>query len=310
LSTFLAGEPDGMDVRDRDQFKSLAKQAIGFAQRWTSLVGGQKNRTTFFSQDHEDLKREIRERFPDVRQEITALIEKSHSPSIALAGRCLLQSLDDVHDRIENATGSDLEEPDPRHLLSGDLLRIPGLRLNASWQPSQSGSALLDTLARAFTEPLPNWEMAIIQHMDQFDLDSVDRILSLNHWTNAERQRWQRWANIRRRHALQENSSAARERTRPAEPVSGRLSDSKVLLEMSAKLAALKQEIEQKKQEQEDTASALDDSTLDLQLNESKPSLRERLRNLATTTDEPRNESTDTSDHSQWIIDLDDGDSQ
>lgn len=203
LMQFVSTELDAPDDETRETLKTAVRQAVTFVQRWLSNLALGSGSRQLPSPELEELAGEIRTRHAEVLTELDILVRRSQSAIVATAAKCLKESLNDVLNLFRTREIHDLDEPDPRHLLNADLLKVIGVPLNRQWEPELPPTDLVRRLVQSLTEPSPNWEMAICLHEDRRDRESIERILSLDLWTPEERRNWQSWIAGRTRRELE-----------------------------------------------------------------------------------------------------------
>ncbi len=191
ISTKLSA--DDADERRRQisqpEIRAYLRQAITFAQRWIGLHSGAATAEaqSYLPQAAVELRSEIQNRFESVMEELQTLASDHQSFEIRMAVACLMLSVQEIHDLVDPNAPTDVREADPRHLLHSELLKIPDLSLNSSWEPEADFHALEEEILKFISQPQPDWTTAFKVQLAQGNLQMADRILSLAIWSNEER---------------------------------------------------------------------------------------------------------------------------
>lgn len=181
------GDEQATELRDR------LLQALSFGQRWLAIVATPtQDASGFIPQAAEDLFREVRERHVPVLEELRLFQSRTASRPVRTAAAVLSLAVKNVRQLIESELSGGTAEPDPRHLLHAELLKIPTLRLDAAWEPELDRERLEDEILRSLTGPDIDWDTAFQTRITIDDHDSAARILSLADWSVNERKRLHR----------------------------------------------------------------------------------------------------------------------
>ena len=212
----------------RPDVRAYLRQAVTFAQRWISLHTGmtEGESQTYLPLAATELRAEIQTRHESVMAELRALAADHSSFEVRMAVSCLMQSVQEVYRLVDPNIPPDVHEPDPRHLLHADLLKIADLRVGANWEPVIDLPSLEEEILQFLSQPQPDWIMAFKMQSERGQYQLAERILSLPHWSNAERV------------ALQSVLESDRQRQRT--DLVRDLSDVKTLLAESVQLDILK----------------------------------------------------------------------
>ena len=226
LSTSDSSE--GRRQFSQPEVRAYLRQAITFAQRWISLHSGTSGNDSqnYLPQAATELRAEIQTRHEPVLAELRALAADHPSFEVRMAVACLMQSVQEIHNLVDPNHSSDNREPDPRHLLHAELLKISDLRLGTNWEPETDLPSLEEEILQFLSQPQPDWIMAFKMQLAQGNHLLAERILSLTHWSNAERD------------ALQSVLESDRQRQRT--DFTRELNDVKALLAESLQLDILK----------------------------------------------------------------------
>lgn len=169
--------------------RAYLRQAVTFAQRWISLhhSPAQGDSQNYLPQAATELRAEIQSRHEPVLEELRALATEHSSFEVRMAVSYLMQSVQEVHRLVDPNIPAELHEPDPRHLLHAELLKIADLRVGANWEPEVDLPSLEEEILQFLCQPQPDWLMAFKMQSARGHHHLAERILSLSHWSNAER---------------------------------------------------------------------------------------------------------------------------
>ena len=171
-----------------EAMRNYLRQAISFGQRWVvmhdaSTADGQP----FIPQQFEELRNEVENRHQDVLNELHRNHVRQGGLPAQTAAACLTLALQSVRDLVDPKIPADAQEPDPRHLLNSELLKVPDLRLDGSWEPTVDWHTMEDDLLRHLVSPQPDWQTAFQLQLHHGNYDSVERILQLPVWSAEQK---------------------------------------------------------------------------------------------------------------------------
>lgn len=189
VSTRLAASEDGMSQFSHSGVRAYLRQVTTFAQRWISLHSGASasESQVYLPQAAVELRSEVEKRHEAVLQELKTLSENSSSFEVRMAVSCLMLSVQEIRDLVDPLTPTETREPDPRHLLHSELLKIPELRLTTNWEPELDPHTIEDEILKYLSQPQPDWIAAFKMQLAQGNDAAAERILSLTLWTSEER---------------------------------------------------------------------------------------------------------------------------
>ncbi len=168
----------------RDVQEAL-REVLTFGERWLALSSVPQEE--FVSQDLDELRKELDERQEPVFEELEFIAECHQSLEIRIGLACLMLALQQVKDVVLPDGSASIKEPDPRHLLHGELLKIPSLPLDSQWEPAADPECVEHELLQYLSSPQPDWATAFQLQAGHQHHDATQRIASLDVWTNAER---------------------------------------------------------------------------------------------------------------------------
>ena len=174
---------DGLVFVPLAEMYEAIREAMTFGQRWLSLdtavsVDGMR----LLPQEAEELRADVLARHNDVIEELARYRDRSRSLVIQVGVECLMRSIQNLRDLVDPQGDVSSTEPLPRHLLHAELLRIPSLSLDASWEPELAAETLSRQIVRFLTEPQPDWITALQHACEAGDHVRTERLLELDVW--------------------------------------------------------------------------------------------------------------------------------
>ena len=103
-----------------------------------------------------------------------------------MAVACLLLSVQEVRDLVDPRAPTETREPDPRHLLHSELLKICDLRLGHDWEPVDDPHTVEDEILKFLCQPQPDWVAAFKVQLAHGNDLAAERILSMSFWNSEE----------------------------------------------------------------------------------------------------------------------------
>lgn len=189
ITSKLSAHDDVSSQFSHPPVRAYLRQATTFAQRWISLHTGASaaDSQAYLPQAAVELRSEVESRHEGVLQELRTLAENTRSLEVRMAVACLMLSVQEIRDLVDPSTPSETREPDPRHLLNSELLKIPELRLSTSWEPDLDPHTVEDEILKFLCHPQPDWATAFKMQLSQGNDAAAERILSLSLWSDEER---------------------------------------------------------------------------------------------------------------------------
>ncbi len=77
-----------------------------------------------------------------------------------MAVACLMLSVQEIRDLVDPQASTETREPDPRHLLNSEFLKIPELRLATNWEPEDDPHTVEEEILKFLFQPQPDWVAA------------------------------------------------------------------------------------------------------------------------------------------------------
>lgn len=156
------------------EMRNYLLQAVSFGQHWLSLLG--RPTDSFVPQDLAELRAEIEARHDGVQAELAEFSQRHSAEPVRMAIGCLMLALDQVRDLVDPDIPTETLEPDHRHLLNAELLKIPGLQLAPNWRPLAEPEDLIEHILKFLISPQPNWLTTIQLQLAADNLDAAEKI--------------------------------------------------------------------------------------------------------------------------------------
>ena len=180
-------EGDGQIRIPHPAMKNVLREAMAYAQRWVSLHSGTPEETDFFlPQAAEELRAEVLDRHDAVIRELQLVRENSEAKVVISGVTCLLRAVHQLREMVDPSGPVNPSEADPRHLMSAELLKIPGMRLDDRWEPPMDELSTQSRILRFLADPQPDWETAYQVRCESGDRIATERLLELDVWDSTE----------------------------------------------------------------------------------------------------------------------------
>jgi hypothetical protein len=185
----LSADEHGSSQFAHPSVRAYLRQVTTFAQRWIGLHTGASSQEpqTYLPQAAVELRSEVESRHEGVMQELRNLSQSTTSFEVRMAVACLMLSVQEIRDLVDPQTSTETREPDPRHLLNSEFLKIPELRLATNWDPEADPHTVEEEILKFLFQPQPDWAAAFKMQLAQGNDTAAERILSLAFWTPEER---------------------------------------------------------------------------------------------------------------------------
>lgn len=190
-SAFRQSQQSGMGPRaivfPSEEMHAVILEAIAIANRWlrlchqTALGGGSP-----VPLEALELREEILKRSDGVLAELSEHRQSAESPLVKAAIGCCQQGIRQIHAMFESRLSLPLVEPDPRHALNGDLLRIPGIELNEQWLPESEPAVVERELIASLDKPELTWKQSFDYHASIGNHAATGQLLELDVWSNVD----------------------------------------------------------------------------------------------------------------------------
>ncbi|MFG0336011.1 MAG: hypothetical protein ACF8TS_21845, partial [Maioricimonas sp. JB049] len=169
------------------QIASLLQDVRSYVQQATAaaaLMGRDQGPVLVPAID--EIRGEVCERHEPVLRELNEALAVAPGEPAQMGLVCLIRAIAQIRDLVDPTTAVPDREPDLRHLLQGELLKVSTLMLDSDWAAQCSATVLEEEILRSLTGPQPDWHMAFQLHCDQGNHSATQKLLSLNVWTESE----------------------------------------------------------------------------------------------------------------------------
>ncbi len=175
------------------RMEEAVRKAIGYARRWLGMEQTRAGtNAVFIPQAAEELRDEILSRRETVVEELIRYRDAHPQLDIQAGVSACLFAINQLHDLVDPMTPYIAEETDPRHVLSGELLKIAGLKLDGDWIPEAEPSTLENEILDLLAGDAIDWNTAFQVHNQLGDHVATQRLLDLTIWEDeAARQELQ-----------------------------------------------------------------------------------------------------------------------
>lgn len=171
----------------QESMVAMIREAIDYASRWLRLCASKPAQgRTLASRDAELLRDEILDRTDSVINELAAYSRTHEAPRTKSGIACLCRTIEHLRAIFSPHSTLALRENDPRHVVSGELLKIPHLRFNEQWMPTVDPVTLETEILSHLSHDQRDWRQAFEMQSAQHDHLATGRILELNVWRNEQ----------------------------------------------------------------------------------------------------------------------------
>lgn len=170
-----------------EPMRNLLLEAIDLANRWLRIESSTPSRgLPLAPQQADELRAELLERTHGVVAELDVLA-RTRTADIVQTGVCACRrTIEHIRQLCAGEVPLALHEPDSRHLLYGEFLKMPHVELQDNWQPAgelaEQEQAILEHLSSGWSD----WRSAFLLQCQQEDHLASARVLELPVWTDAE----------------------------------------------------------------------------------------------------------------------------
>jgi hypothetical protein len=164
------------------------REIVDMARRWVVL---QENKPSSKIDYHLNkllaLRSAVDERREEILQELNTSLASTEDVTVRAGLNCCRAAIGRLDSLLHPSRESRRSEPELKYILSCDLLLIPGLTLNAEWEPLVEDYELIRILEQSVSRVKElDWQMAFEENADKWrDHDATDRIIEYLTW-NAE----------------------------------------------------------------------------------------------------------------------------
>ncbi len=170
-----------------EPMRNVLLEAIDLANRWLRLQSSTPSRgLNLAPQQAEELRTELLERSSGVVAELD-VIARTRSADIVQTGvGACRRTVEQIRRLCAGEVPLALHEPDVRHVLYGEFLKMPHMELDETWQPmgepAEQEQAILEHLSSGWAD----WLSAFALQCQQEDHLASSRVLDLPVWTDPE----------------------------------------------------------------------------------------------------------------------------
>jgi len=174
-------------VLPAEEMHTTILEAVAIANRWLRLSHqASAAHASPIPLEALELRDEIIKRSEGVLSEMAQHRQTSTSPLVKAAIACCQVVVKQIQALFESRICLPLVEPDPRHVLNLDLLKIPGIDLNDQWQPESDLSVIERELVASLEQPEPTWRQCYDYHARAGNHEATKRLLGLEVWPSSE----------------------------------------------------------------------------------------------------------------------------
>lgn len=166
-----------------ERMRDILLEAIDMANRWLRLQSATPTRGLHLTPHQaEELRAELLERTSGVISELD-VIARTRSADIVQTGVCACRRvIEQIRKLCAGEAPLALHEPDAKHVLYGEFLKMPHVELDESWQPTAEAAeqerAILEHLSLGWTD----WLAVFALQCSQEDHLATSRVLELPVW--------------------------------------------------------------------------------------------------------------------------------
>ncbi|MBS0202368.1 MAG: hypothetical protein JSS49_05665 [Planctomycetes bacterium] len=173
-----------------EEMHSVILEAVAVANRWLRLCHQTSSGSgSPLPLEALELRDEIIKRSEGVLNELAQHRQAATSALVKASIACCQDVVRQIHAMFESRIPLPLVEPDPRHVLNADLLRIPGIVLDDQWSPVTDASIVQQELVASLKQTEMSWRQSYDFHAQAGNHESTGRLLDLEVWSSpAERE--------------------------------------------------------------------------------------------------------------------------
>jgi hypothetical protein len=171
-------------VLPKEEMHATILEAVAVANRWLRLChqtvspGGSP-----IPVEALELRDEILKRSEGVLAELTQHRNQTSSPLVKASIACCQAAVRHIQALFESRISLPLVEPDPRHVLNAELLRVPGIELDDQWLPVTEPAVVERELVAVALSSGLSWRQSYNHHAASGNLEATGRLLELDVWS-------------------------------------------------------------------------------------------------------------------------------
>jgi hypothetical protein len=164
-----------------NQLKSHLREVCDLAGRWVSLQESKPGRVkSFAAKKATELSDRIRENQTAVQKEIKSFGQSNRNLLIKAAVATCIRAVKDVGNMFDPGVSLPPLETDPKHILHGELLKIPNLSMDDDWLPENpTYESLVKDILTLVADPSRDWDASFRDHSESRDHAGTDRIIEM-----------------------------------------------------------------------------------------------------------------------------------
>lgn len=196
---------EGIVAKALGQLQARVREAVSFARRWVALLDSDPRNERGFVQRHVDgLRRDLSRRHEAVLGELKAFEKRVDCPVLIIGAQRCRAAVEDIRSLFDPDIPFPADEPDLRHVLYAELLRIGGIPLDDNWEPSSGLSEnVVSSVLRFLAEGGHDWSVAFDRYAELRDHEGTERIVELLLATTEQTQTGERLQKRREQRLLQ-----------------------------------------------------------------------------------------------------------
>lgn len=162
--------------------QDLVQRALSIAERWLIVSAEEVSESSFIPESVSSLKNELLNRHDLVCEELLAKQRETPSPIVQDAIQCCLRAVYDINALFNQKTSLPVVEDNPHRVLNSELLKIPQIELDDSWQPKLNLDALEEEILHHLELEEVDWSAAFHMHCTHNNHVATRRLLQLDVW--------------------------------------------------------------------------------------------------------------------------------
>jgi len=170
-----------------EEMQSVLLEAVALANRWLRL--GPLNATRGAAPipvETLELRDEILGRSPAVLAELDQHESHASSSLVKSAIACCRDAVQQIQQIFAGTRPLPLVETDPRHVLNAELLKFPGLELNAQWLPVGDAISIESELLNGLGGTELSWRQCYDFHARAGHHDATGHLIELDVWDSPD----------------------------------------------------------------------------------------------------------------------------
>ena len=170
-----------------EEMQAVILEAVAIANRWLRLCHQTSSGSgSPIPLEALELRDEIVKRSDGVLMELTQHRQTAASATVKASIACCQNVIRQIHAMFESRIPLPLVEPDPRHVLNADLLKIPGISLDDQWSPVTEASTVERELVSSLERTEMDWRQSYDVHAQAGNHEATGRLLELDVWSSAD----------------------------------------------------------------------------------------------------------------------------